>query len=101
VSVPPSWFLAVAAGLFAIGSLVVLTRRNAIVVFMGIELMLNAANLTLLAGARVHGGPAGPIALLFVLALAAAEVAVGLAIIVLVHRSRGTVDLGALDLLKG
>ena len=68
---------------------------------MGIELMLNAGNLAFLAGARIHGGAQAPVAVLFILALAAAEVAVGLALIVLIHRTRGTLDVSSFNLLKG
>jgi NADH-quinone oxidoreductase subunit K len=99
--IPLAWYLTLSALLFALGALVVMTRRNALHLFMGIELMLNAGNLVLLTGARLHGGPEAPVAMLFVLALAAAEVAVGLALIVLTHRTRGTLDVGAINLLRG
>jgi NADH-quinone oxidoreductase subunit K len=97
---PTSWPLALSALLFAIGAAGVLLRRNAIVVFMSIELMLNAGNLAFVALARQHGNLDGQIFVFFVLAVAAAEAAVGLAIIIAIYRLRGTVDLDKLDLLK-
>jgi NADH-quinone oxidoreductase subunit K len=98
-----SHFLILAAVLFAIGVVGVLMRRNALIVMMAIELMLNAGNLTVLAFARYHGGAAGMEgqALAFlVIAVAAAEAAVGLAIVVAVFRSRHHADLDRLSLLK-
>ncbi len=96
-----NYYLLLSAALFGIGTLVVMSRRNALHLFMGIELMLNAGNLAFLAGARIHGGAQAPVSVLFILALAAAEVAVGLALIVLIHRTRGTIDVGSINLLKG
>jgi NADH-quinone oxidoreductase subunit K len=98
-----SHFLILAAVLFAIGVVGVLMRRNAIIVLMSIELMLNAGNLTLLAFARFHGGAAGLQAhsfALIVIAVAAAEAAVGLAIVVAVFRSRHHADVDRLNLLR-
>jgi NADH-quinone oxidoreductase subunit K len=98
-----SHFLVLAAALFAVGVAGVLMRKNAIIVMMSIELMLNATNLTILAFARMHGGAAGMQghALAFVvIAVAAAEAAVGLAIVVAVFRSRRHADLDRLTLLK-
>lgn len=98
-----SHFLILAAVLFAIGTVGVLMRRNALIVMMSIELMLNAANLTVLAFARYHGGAAGleGHALAFiVIAVAAAEAAVGLAIVVAVFRTRRHADIDRLTLLK-
>ena len=92
--------LTVSAALFAVGVLGVLLRRNAIVIFMCVELMLNAANLTFVAFAQ-QLGVAGQIFVFFVMAVAAAEAAVGLAIILAVHRHRHTVDLQNINLLKG
>ncbi|HTO73225.1 MAG TPA: NADH-quinone oxidoreductase subunit NuoK [Gemmatimonadales bacterium] len=92
--------LAVSAILFAIGVLGVLIRRNAIVVFMCIELMLNAVNLTLVAFAQVHG-LGGQILVFFVMTVAAAEAAVGLAVILAIFRHVRSVDLGNINLLKG
>ena len=98
-----SHFLILAAILFAIGVLGVLLRRNAIIVLMSIELMLNAGNLTLLAFARYHGGSQGlrgQSFALIVIAVAAAEAAVGLAIVVQVFRSRHHADIDRLNLLR-
>jgi NADH-quinone oxidoreductase subunit K len=98
-----SHFLVLGAVLFAIGVVGVLLRRNALIVMISIELMLNAANLTLLAFARHHGGVAGMKGQGFafiVIAVAAAEVAVGLAIVVSVFRSRRHADIDRLNLLK-
>ncbi len=91
--------LAVSAVLFAIGVVGVLTRRNAIVLFMCIELMLNAVNLSFVALAKLHG-VAGHVFVVMVMSIAAAEAAVGLAIVLAVFRHFGTVDLGALRLLR-
>jgi len=98
-----SHFLILAAVLFAIGVVGVLVRRNAIVVLMSIELMLNAGNLTVLAFARFHAGDAGLRGhsfALIVIAVAAAEAAVGLAILVSVFRSRRHADIDRLTLLR-
>ncbi len=92
--------LALSAVLFAIGVAGVLVRRNAIVLFMCIELMLNAVNLSFVALAQVHG-VSGQIMVFFVMTVAAAEAAVGLAIILAVFRHTQTVDLKQLNLLKG
>ena len=88
------------AVLFTIGVVGVLTRRNAIIVFMCVELMLNAVNLSFVAFSRMHG-VAGQTFVVFVMTVAAAEAAVGLAIIIAVFRHRQTVNLDRLDLLKG
>ena len=92
--------LAVSGVLFAVGVLGVLLRRNAIVIFMCVELMLNAANLAFVAFAQ-QLGVAGQIFVFFVMAVAAAEAAVGLAIIIALFRHRQTVDLSNINLLKG
>ena len=92
--------LAVSAVLFAIGTAGVLLRRNAIVIFMCVELMLNAVNLTFVAFAQ-RLGPGGQIFVFFVMAVAAAEAAVGLAIVLAVYRHKETVDLQHINLLKG
>ena len=92
--------LAVSAILFTIGVAGVLIRRNAIVIFMCVELMLNAVNLTFVALAQRHG-VSGQIFVFFVMAVAAAEAAVGLAIILALFRHRETVDLKNINLLKG
>jgi len=92
--------LAVSALLFAIGTIGVLLRRNAIVIFMCVELMLNAVNLAFVAFAE-RLGVAGQIFVFFVMAVAAAEAAVGLAIILAVYRHKETVDMQHINLLKG
>ncbi|HZH41252.1 MAG TPA: NADH-quinone oxidoreductase subunit NuoK [Gemmatimonadales bacterium] len=92
--------LAVAAVLFVIGVAGVLVRRNAIIIFMCVELMLNAVNLTFIAFAQGLG-VAGQIFVFFVMAVAAAEAAVGLAIVLAIYRHKETVDLRNITLLKG
>jgi NADH-quinone oxidoreductase subunit K len=92
--------LAVSAVLFTIGVAGVLVRRNAIVIFMCVELMLNAVNLTFVALAQ-RLGVGGQVFVFFVMAVAAAEAAVGLAIILAIYRHRETVDLRNINLLKG
>ena len=92
--------LGVSAILFSIGVMGVLLRRNVIIIFMCVELMLNAVNLTFIALAQ-QLGPDGQVLVFFVMAVAAAEVAVGLAIIIAVYRHRETVDLRRFNLLKG
>ena len=92
--------LAVAAVLFVIGVAGVLVRRNAIVIFMCVELMLNAVNLTFIAFAQTLG-IAGQIFVFFVMAVAAAEAAVGLAIVLAIYRHKETVDLRNINILKG
>lgn len=91
--IPFSSVLMVSAVLFAMGLVGVLTRRSALVIFMSVELMLNASNLTFLAFARDAGMDVGHLPALFVIAVAAAEAAIGLAIIIAVFRSRGTVNV--------
>ncbi len=96
-------YLVVAAALFCLGVYGVLTRRNAVAILMGIELMLSSINLTLLAFSRyiVSDRPiAGHIFVIFILTVAAAEAAVALAMAVAVYRNRGTVDIDRIDLLK-
>jgi NADH-quinone oxidoreductase subunit K len=92
--------LALSAVLFTIGVIGVLTRRNAIIIFMCVELMLNAVNLTFVAFARFYGA-AGQVFVVFVMTVAAAEAAVGLAIIIAIFRHRQTVNLQNVNLLKG
>lgn len=96
----PVNYLYLAALLFTIGAFGVLIRRNAIVVFMGIELMLNAANLALVAFSRMHGNLDGQIMAFFVMVVAAAEVVVGLAIIVMLYRSRHSASVDDASLMK-
>ena len=96
----PINYVYLAALLFTIGAAGVLVRRNAIVVFMSIELMLNAANLTLVAFSRMHGNLDGQIMAFFVMVVAAAEVVVGLAIIVMLYRSRHSASVDDASLMK-
>jgi NADH-quinone oxidoreductase subunit K len=91
--IQPAQYLALAAMLFAVGTLGVLLRRNALVIFMSIELMLNAVNLTLITFAKMHGELAGQVLAFFVMVVAAAEVVVGLAIIVAIFRRRGSASV--------
>ena len=93
-------YVYLASILFVIGSVVVLTRRNAIVVFMGVELMLNSANLAFVTFARMHGNLHGQIIALFVMIVAAAEVVVGLAIIMAIFRARRSASVDEANLLK-
>jgi NADH-quinone oxidoreductase subunit K len=93
-------YVYLATVLFVIGGAVVLTRRNAIIVFMGVELMLNAANLVLVTFARMHGNLDGQVLALFVMVVAAAEVVVGLAIIMAIFRSRRSASVDDANLLK-
>ena len=86
--------------LFAIGAATVLVRRNAIIIFMGIELMLNAANLAFVTFSRIHGTLDGQVIALFVMVVAAAEVVVGLAIIMAIFRARRSASVDAANLLK-
>jgi NADH-quinone oxidoreductase subunit K len=92
--------LALSAVLFTIGVIGVLTRRNAIIIFMCVELMLNAVNLTFVAFSRYYGAP-GQVFVVFVMTVAAAEAAVGLAIIIAIFRHKQSVDLQNINLLKG
>lgn len=101
MNVPTVYVIGLSAVLFALGVTGVLVRRNAIVIFMSIELMLNAANLAFIAFARDAGSIAGQVFVFFVIAVAAAEVAVGLALIVAIHRSRGTTDIDEVSSLRG
>ena len=96
----PDYYLYLSAVLFTIGALGVLVRRNAIVVFMCIELMLNAVNLTLVTFSRIDGTLDGQIMAFFVMVVAAAEVVVGLAIIMSIFRSRRSASVDDANLLK-
>jgi NADH-quinone oxidoreductase subunit K len=102
VVVPLSWYLFLAAALFGIGFFGVLARRNAVAVLMGVELMLNAVNINILAFWRFvrPDDPTGQIFSIFVLTVAAAEAAVGLALIISIYRTRRTIDVDEIDLLK-
>lgn len=94
-------FLLLAAALFCIGVYGVLTRRNAVLVLMSIELILNAVNINLVAFGAFNDNVAGQVFGLFVIAVAAAEVGVGLAMILLLYRNRKSIDLTEVDLMKG
>ncbi|HVE75104.1 MAG TPA: NADH-quinone oxidoreductase subunit NuoK [Mycobacteriales bacterium] len=96
----PSYYLCVAALLFTIGAAGVLLRRNAIVVFMCVELMLNSVNLSLVTFSRINGDLEGQIMAFFVMVVAAAEVVVGLAIIMSIYRTRRSASVDDASLLK-
>ena len=96
-----SWYIALSVALFTLGALGVLVRRNAIIIFMSIELMLNAANLAFVAFARHLNDLDGQIFVFFVITVAAAEVAVGLALIVAIFRTKNSINIDDLRLLKG
>ena len=98
--VSESYYLALSAVLFAIGVMGVVVRRNPLVIFMSIELALNAANLALVAFGHRHGSPDGQALVFFVMAVAAAEVAVGLAIIVVIFRVRHRLSVDDLSLMR-
>ena len=93
-------YLVLATILFSIGALTVLLRRNSIIVFMGVELMLNASNLALVTFSRLHGNLTGQVLAFFVMVVAAAEVVVGLAIIVASFRTRRSAAVDDVNLLK-
>jgi NADH-quinone oxidoreductase subunit K len=95
-----NYYLTLAAVLFVIGTVGVLTRRNAIIVFMSIELMLNSVNLTLIAFSSFLGDVAGQIFVFFIMAVAAAEAAVGLAIILALFRNKSTVYVDEVNIMK-
>ncbi|ROL60671.1 NADH-quinone oxidoreductase subunit NuoK [Bacteroidetes/Chlorobi group bacterium ChocPot_Mid] len=99
-SVSLEYFLILAAVLFSIGSIGVLTRRNAIIIFMSIELMLNSVNLTLVSFASFLGDSAGMIFVFFVMAVAASEAAVGLAIVLALFRQKQTVNVDEVNIMK-
>jgi NADH-quinone oxidoreductase subunit K len=98
--VPESYYVALSAILFCIGVLGVLVRRNPLVIFMSVELALNAANLALVAFGRRHGSLDGQALVFFVMAVAAAEVAVGLAIIVVIFRVRQRLSVDDLSAMR-
>jgi NADH-quinone oxidoreductase subunit K len=101
VSTPLSDYLVLGAILFTVGIAGVLTRKNPLIVFMSVELMLNSVNLTLITFSRMWGSVNGQVIALFVLVMAAAEVVVGLAIIVTIFRSRTSVDVDDVHTLQG
>ena len=95
------WYIALSGILFVIGALGVLLRRNAIILFMSVELMLNSANLLFVAFARHLGQLDGQVLVFFVITVAAAEVAVGLALIVAIFRTKKSINIDEINLLKG
>lgn len=99
-TVPLEFYLILSVTLFCIGLLGVLIRRNIIIVFMAIELMLNSVNLSLIAFAQSWGNAEGQIVVLFVMAVAAAEAAIGLAIVIAFFRLKKTLDINEINLLK-
>jgi NADH:ubiquinone oxidoreductase subunit K len=94
-------FLLLGAALFAIGVYGVLARRNGVMVLMSIELILNAVNINLVAFGALHGSVVGQVFALFVITVAAAEVGVGLAIVLLLYRNRASIDLDEMDAMRG
>ena len=98
--IPETWYTGLSAVLFSIGVIGVVIRRNPLVIFMSIELMLNAGNLALVAFGRRHGSAEGQVLVFFVMAVAAAEVAVGLAIIVAIFRVRRRLSVDDLSLMR-
>ncbi len=100
-TIPLSWYLAISAVLFAMGALGVLIRRNPLIIFMSVELMLNAANLAFVAFARSFGVLTGQIFVFFVMTVSAAEVAVGLALIIIIFRNKHSIDVDLMNSLKG
>ncbi len=101
MSIPVGYYLSLAAVLFALGALGLLIRRNVLIMFMCVELMLNAANLTFVSVARQLGDIGGQVAVFFVLVVAAAEVVVGLGIVVAIFRRRRSAVADDLHVLKG
>jgi len=99
-AIPPNHYILLCAVIFSIGVTGVLIRRNAIVIFMSVELMLNSVNLLLTVFSVYRGDAAGQVFVFFIMALAAAEVAVGLAIIVMIYRNTNSIDINVLNRLK-
>ncbi len=100
MSVPMEYYLILSAFMFIVGVAGVLTRRNAIVVFMSVELMLNSANLSLITFSSFMGNPVGQLFVFFVMTVAAAEAAVGLAIIIALFRNKLTLNIDEINILK-
>ena len=100
MTVPGAWYLVLAAVLFGVGATGLLIRRNVLIMFMCVELMLNAVNLSFVALSRFFG-MGGQVFVILVMAVAAAEAAVGLAIIISIYRHKETVDLRNINVLKG
>jgi len=99
-SIPINYYILLSAILFIIGAVGVMARRNAIIIFMCIELMLNAVNLLLVAFSTLHSDPNGQVFVFFIMAVAAAEVAVGLAILSMIYRNIKSIDIDLLSKLK-
>ncbi len=99
--VPINYYIILSAILFTLGALGVLIRRNALIIFMSVELMLNAANLAMVAFSSVFQSFSGQIFVFFVIAVAAAEVAVGLALIVEIFKSKRSIDVDQMNSMKG
>ncbi len=99
-AIPLNHYIFLSIILFSIGVMGVLLRRNAIIIFMCIELMLNAVNLLMVAFSAHHGDGSGQVFVFFIMAVAAAEVAVGLSILIMMHRNTNTTDVGFLNKLK-
>ncbi len=99
--IPLGWYIVLSAVLFTIGALGVLVRRNPLVIFMSIELMLNSANLAFIAFSHAFSALSGQVFVFFVMAVAAAEVAVGLALIVAIFRTKHTINVDEMNSLKG
>ncbi|MEJ2751179.1 MAG: NADH-quinone oxidoreductase subunit NuoK [Candidatus Promineifilaceae bacterium] len=95
------WYLALCVILFTLGAMGVLLRRNAIIIFMSVELMLNSANLLFVAFSRYLSDLNGQVLVFFVITVAAAEVAVGLALIVVIFRTKRSINIDEINLLKG
>ena len=100
-TVPIVWYVALSVILFSIGAMCVLLSRNALIIFMSVELMLNSANLLFVAFARYLGDIDGQVLVFFVITVAAAEVAVGLALIVVIFRTKHSINIDEINLLKG
>ena len=98
--IPLNYYIFFSTALFVIGVVGVLTRRNALIIFMSVELMLNAVNLLLTAFSSYRADASGQVFVFFIMAVAAAEVAVGLAIIVMIYRNLRTIDVSILNKLK-
>jgi len=100
-SVPLAWYLILATMLFAVGVVGVLVKRNPIVIFMSVELMLNSVNLSFIAWGRYLNNPGGQMFAIFVMAVAAAEVAVGLGILISIFRSRENINVDEINVMRG
>ncbi len=100
IGIPIQWYIYLSVALFCIGVLGVLFRRNAIIIFMCVEIMLNAVNLLMVAFSRYLGDTSGQVFVFFVMVVAAAEVSVGLAILMMIYRNTKSTDIDTLNKLK-